>query len=188
MLSSFMSATEIISKVSLAGESMVGKTSLIRRYVLEQFDDKYLMTIGTEISKKSISFKEADVGDINMTFMIWDIVGLSGYHSQLHSAHFRGAKGALLVCDVTRPETLEVLGEWAQAIMKVTKDIPVVFLANKSDLKFAVQEEELAALAKKYDTKYFLTSAKTGQNVNEAFEALGRKMVSRMKESPDEKK
>ena len=175
-----MAATEIISKVSLAGESMVGKTSLIRRFVIDQFDDKYLMTLGTKVSKKSLALRDTPAGEVNMTLMVWDIVGLSGYHSQLHSAHFRGAKGAILVCDVTRLDTYECLGAWAEQILKASGDIPLVFIGNKSDLPPAVTEEDMERLAGRYGSPYFFTSAKQGKNVQEAFEALGRMIVKKM--------
>ena len=174
-------ATEIISKVSLAGESMVGKTSLISRFVLDQFDDKYLMTLGTKVSKKTLSLKDSAHGNVNLTLMVWDIVGLSGYHSQLHSAHFKGAKGALLVCDVTRFDTYECMSAWAEQIIKASGNIPLVFLGNKSDLDSQVTREDLEGIAKRYSTEYFLTSAKTGRNVQEAFEALGKRILKAQK-------
>lgn len=176
-----MEKTEIISKISLAGESMVGKTSLIRRFVLEQFDDKYLMTLGTKVSKKTLGITDPRRGKVDMTLMIWDIIGLKGYHDKLHQAHFKGAKGALLVCDMTRTETLECLGRWAEEIQKVSGKIPLIFLANKMDLPNEFPEDEFEALARSYDTECFYTSAKTGKNVQHAFECLSRKMLDEMK-------
>ena len=100
------------SKICLVGEKAVGKTSLIRRYVLNMFDDHYITTIGTKVSKKEVRVfnPEKDLlVDVDMT--IWDIMGEKGFRELLKDAYFYGANGILAVCDLSRRRTLDDLDD-----------------------------------------------------------------------------
>jgi len=100
-------------KICLVGEGAVGKTCLIRRFIQDQFDDRYISTLGAKVSKKEIKLDGPNGGsDIDMT--IWDIMGEKGFRELLKEAYFHGAQGVLAVCDVTLKQTLEDLGEWSQ--------------------------------------------------------------------------
>src|SRR6058998_257115 len=97
-------------KVCLVGEAAVGKTSLIRRFVLDDFDDKYIQTLGTKVSKKELSLPgPAGDGKLKVDMTIWDIMGQKGFRELLKEAYFYGAKGIFAVCDVTRRVTLDDL-------------------------------------------------------------------------------
>ena len=121
-------------KICLVGEGAVGKTCLIRRFVHDQFEDRYISTLGAKVSKKEIVIQGNGAAvDVDMT--IWDIMGEKGFRELLKEAYFHGAQGVLAVCDVTRKETLTDLEEWIAAVVKVTGNIPVELLANKVDLK-----------------------------------------------------
>lgn len=170
----------MIKKVCLAGDSMVGKTSLIRRFVLDMFDDKYLTTLGAKVSKKEVTVTDEKGEETKITLMIWDIMGLVGFRVELHRAHFKGAKGALVVCDITRKDTLDTLGAWADSLVEEVGKIPIVFLANKYDLKDRAEftEEELKKVAEKYNAKFLFTSAKTGDNVTNAFNLIAKQMLA----------
>jgi len=181
------SGHEYKRKVVLIGDPAVGKTSLINRFVKNAYADEYISTIGAKVAKKEIAI---DVGDspVKVTFAIWDIVGQQGYLG-IQSMSFAGAQGALCVCDITRKETLESLSKyWLPLLDKVAQNVPTVFLANKSDLPNAFTREDLkaAASAAKYDgvplssptSRAYLTSAKTGDGVQQAFETLGFLMVA----------
>ncbi len=158
-------------KICLVGEPAVGKTSLIKRFVYNMFSDKYMVTIGTNIYKKKITLN----GE-NITLMIWDIMGSAGFRQILKTAYFFGADGLLAVGDLTRPDTFETLDEWVTtAIECVNKEIPVILLANKSDLEWKMTEEDVAEYAMDiFARNYFITSAKTGDNVNRAFMEMAR--------------
>jgi small GTP-binding protein len=172
-----MPAKKLMKKICLLGDGAVGKTSLIRKFVFDSFDDKYIMTFGTKVSKKDVTlFRHGQ--EFNMTFLIWDILG-QRVHNAIHSAYYQGASGAFIVCDTTRRETLEHLEEWIDVFRAVNKNAPVVLLGNKSDLLDEMQfgEDELGALAAKYSLKFHLTSAKTGAHVEESFLELGNEVI-----------
>src|SRR3989454_12714444 len=105
-----MSPDFIKRKILLLGDASVGKTSLIRRFVVDKFSDDYITTIGTKVTKRDLRI-ESPSKATDMTFMIWDVLGQKGYRG-IQESSFQGAKGALLVYDVTRPETAESLHEY----------------------------------------------------------------------------
>jgi small GTP-binding protein len=177
-------------KIVLLGDSAVGKTSLIRRYVFDQFEDSYISTIGTKVSKKVLKVHQLK-DTVNLKLMIWDLIGREGYYG-IHSRTFVGVHGVIFVADLTRRETLLSLERyWIPVLFKVVSNIPMVFVCNKSDLEdqYEFEPSELEEIANKYcimDGKsypyglkpYYTTSAKMGSNVENAFEALGRLVVA----------
>lgn len=169
-------------KVCLLGDGAVGKTSLIRRFVDNMFNEDYLLTIGTRTSKKKVIINKPEMKkEFHITFIIWDIMGQISFRKLLHPTYLKGAKGALLVCDLTRKETLEHLDDWIDSLYVEGRVMPSIFVANKSDrgseLTFGVNEIENVASA--YDSPYYLTSAKTGMNVEETFRTLGEMIIDK---------
>jgi small GTP-binding protein len=170
-----MSDTTMKKNIVLLGDASVGKTSLIRRFVIDQFSDDYITTIGTKVTKKELTLGEK-AKRTNMTLMIWDIIGQKGYKFT-QAMSFQGMHGALLVADVTRKDTLNSLVEyWIPLIVKMTGPIPMIFLGNKSDLEdemtFGIKEmEKVAASCKDFGSHgtCYLTSAKTGDHVEQCF-------------------
>ena len=165
-------------KICLVGEAAVGKTSLIRRFVLDDFDDKYIQTLGTKVSKKELSVSQ-DGEAVKVDMTIWDIMGQKGFRELLKEAYFYGAKGVIAVTDVTRKTTLDDLDDWIEGVYSVTGKIPIQYMANKWDLKDQAEigEEELVQATKAYDSPYFFTSAKTGEGVEAAFQNLAERIA-----------
>ncbi len=166
---------ELIKKICLLGDAAVGKTSLIRRYVYSSFDDKYITTIGTKVTKKSLVFKHPSQDmKVRISLLIWDILGQKEY-SRLHPVYYQGAEGALVVCDATRPATIKSLEDWSTGFQKTVGKVPLVFLINKADLidKSTYDTSEAERLAQKFNAHLYFTSAKTGENVEKAFLELG---------------
>ncbi len=168
-------------KICLVGEGAVGKTSLIKRFVFEAFDGKYVTTLGTKITKKEVMINHPVKGNqYNVTMLIWDIMGQKGFRELLQEAYFYGAQGIIAVCDITNKETMMELDGWIDSAFNVTGKVPIVFLANKADLKDKAQFtiDEFNEFASKYERASALTSsAKTGENVEEAFKSLGLEIM-----------
>ena len=168
------------TKICLVGEAAVGKTSLIRRYVLDMFEDLYIATLGAKVTKKGLLLPKFDGGnDIKVNLMIWDIMGEKGFRELLKEAYFHGARGILAVCDVTRKDTLLELKNWIDSVTKVTGEVPIRFVANKIDLKDEAQfgEDDVRELSEEIGSSYLMTSAMTGDGVEQIFEEIARLIV-----------
>lgn len=161
----------IQKKVCLLGEFAVGKTSLIRRYVEDKFDDKYLSSIGVKVSRKNVA-----LGDDTMKLLIWDLAGGEDY---TQSSYLLGAAGALLVCDVTRPDTLTAVATYQNQLSTVNPNAAFVVVANKVDLtqNRQLSDDNLVQALPTPTTPLYYTSAKTGNNVELAFLALARQLA-----------
>ncbi len=154
-------------KICLMGASGVGKTSLVKRFVEEKFDDTYRTTIGVHIDSRSVTCDGEQV-----KLIIWDLEGKDNPRSEYPSTYLGGAQGYMLVADVTRPETLDV----AKGLLS-TANLPFVLLLNKHDLLQSPRVINRAIEIFGDDAKLLGTSAKTGERVNEAFEYLVRQML-----------
>ncbi|MFQ6060932.1 MAG: Rab family GTPase [Thermoplasmata archaeon] len=167
---------KIKTKVCLIGEKAVGKTSLIKRYVLNMFDDRYITTIGTKVSKKELVVHRPDHNlEVEIDMTIWDIMGEKGFRELLKEAYFYGANGILAVADITRERSLSDLDDWIDSTLKVAGKIPLMIAVNKIDLEEMVRygDKEVSQLARAFNSPYVYTSAKTGDNVEVAFRRLG---------------
>lgn len=174
-----MELKEIVKKIVLLGDGGVGKTSMIARYVINKFDDKYIATIGTKVSRKDIQLIYPNL-IVNLRLMIWDILGQKEY-SKIRSASLTGANGIIAVGDLSRPETITSLNEfWIPEASKIVGDLPTIFVGNKLDLVMpeSPSVKLLEADGAKRGAPIFLCSAKTGENVEAAFRTLGELLVS----------
>jgi small GTP-binding protein len=163
----------ITKKICMIGAFSVGKTSLISRFVYSIFSDKYLSSIGVKISKKDV---ESSKGPVKL--MLWDLEGRDSY-SELNLNYLRGSMGLILVIDGTREETLSTALGMHQKSQEAIGPIPYVMLINKQDLieQWEITPQMLETLKKK-NYNHILTSAKTGLNVEEAFQLLTENMVN----------
>lgn len=166
-----MERKRFIRKVCLLGDGGVGKTSLVRRFVEDSFRDEYIVSFGTKVSKKVLDF-----GGVELTLMLWDILGQKS-DDALHSAYYKGANGALLVCDVTRAQTVEHLENWKESFLRSAPGAKMVMVANKADLEPKVTKDELEATSAKLGGRMIATSAKTGEGVEAAFLELGKAVM-----------
>ena len=159
-------------KICLLGTSAVGKTSLVDRFVNGIFSDKYLTTVGVKISKKTIHLNEERI-----ELLVWDLNGEDRFQ-KLSSSYLRGAAGYFIVVDGSRRETLESAKIIHKRATKGIGEIPVCLILNKADLTedWEISSEEIQEL-KDDNWKIFLTSAKTGTGVEEAFSYLASELV-----------
>ncbi len=170
-------------KVCLVGDNGVGKTSIMRRFVLNEFDERYTATLGARAMKKEVRIKSQKTGkEVTFILTIFDIMGSRSFREVLQEAYFSGTQGVLAVCDVTRSETLSGLKGWMEAVEKVVGRVPMVIMGNKADLvdQARVTQAQLEAAGAEHDCPATLTSAKTGRNVEEAVKALLVSMLKRV--------
>lgn len=169
------------TKVTLLGESGVGKTSLIRRFVLNEYQDSYLHTIGTRVSKIELTVPYGSDLEIHMDMSIFDIMGQPGFRDLVRETYFHGAQGLVAVCDLTRLDSLTALENWIASALEIAGDVPVYILANKKDVvdRRVVTDEQLHKVADPFAAAYVLTSARTGESVDDAFNALAVEIVDR---------
>jgi small GTP-binding protein len=170
---------EIQKKICLLGDFAVGKTSLVRRFVEGMFDEKYLSTLGAKVDRKSLVVPKS--GDsVKMKLLIWDIAGGEKFSMMVRS-YYNGASGAVLVCDLTRPETIASLERYTQDFWNINPNTPVIIAGNKIDLVNEVEEvtAQLADTASRYQASWFVSSAKTGENVETLFQILGQSLLSK---------
>lgn len=169
---------KISKKVCLLGDFAVGKTSLVRRFVYDRFDDKYISTIGVKVSRKTVAVPRGDE-IVELTMMLWDLAGSEEF-DQVRASYLRGAAGAVLVCDLTRPETLDHLYDYAGDFSQVNSGVQLAVAANKRDLtdEIEISPASVETVASDLAAPAYLTSAKTGDDVDDLFRHLGRMLVS----------
>ena len=176
---SIIQSKRYIKKVGLLGDSGVGKTSLIRRFVIDVFDDKYIATIGTKVSKRDIDYKLTDK-TVYLTLMLWDILGQKDY-KKIRAQSMKSSHGVIITADLTRPETVKTAEEfWLQEAWETLGDVPVLFIGNKVDLVEPGCEtiRSLEEIGKKTEMPVIFCSAKTGESVEPAFRRIGEIMIS----------
>lgn len=161
-------------KVVVAGAKNVGKTSLIRRYATGKFDKSTLSTIGVDFETKKVL-----VDNTEILLNIWDFAGEERFRV-LFPSYVSGASGALMLYDVTNEDSLNDLYDWINVISSVPNAPKTrILIEAKIDLERKVQKEEALKVFDKFKFQGELisTSSKTGENVEKAFEMLGREII-----------
>lgn len=173
-------ASVVRLKICMAGEASVGKTSLIRRYVLDEYDDRYIATLGTKITKKTLTVPDPKgAGPVAVSVILWDIMGTPTLRELLKEAYYHGAEGIFAVADQTREDTMAALDAWSRSIRSVAGDIPTFGLVNKRDLPADpnLAAGEVEAFFEKRAWLWSYTSAKTGEGVEESFQRLVQRIL-----------
>ena len=170
---------ELSFKVIIVGPGAVGKTSLLNRFVHNEFTLKYKLTIGVDFLTKNLEYKPSKFAKLQ----IWDIGGQERFKF-LHYSFYDGALGALLVFDLTRQHTFSSMKIWLSEMCSIIiNDIPKVIIGNKSDLIPEIGQirdrNEVEKYAKNEGCLYIETSAKTGENVEKAFLELTNHMIKK---------
>jgi len=163
----------IKKKICLLGAFGVGKTSLISKFVLNVFTEKYLSSVGVKVDKKTISLGPGR----DITMMVWDLEGRDDYVS-VSDSYLRGMSGYFLVADGTRPGTVEDVRAIRDSLRGLFDDIPSMLLLNKADLGGSWRLDEADFGDFRADGIEILrTSAKDGTGVEESFADIARKML-----------
>ncbi len=156
-------------KILLVGDSGVGKSNILTRYAQDEFNQDSKATIGIELHNKA--FK---INDQYIKVHIWDTAGQERYKS-ITAAYYKGAKGAMIVYDITRPETFNNVDKWFNEIREMgEKNVQLLLAGNKSDLKHlrAVENSKAIEKAETLGIGVIETSALDSSNVDEAFKRL----------------
>ena len=157
---------DYLFKILILGDSFVGKTNILKRFMHNEFDTTTKETVGVEFCSKNFNF--------GVKAQIWDTAGQERYRS-VTKAYYKGAKGALLVYDITKRRTFENIDNWLIDLRtNGDKDILIMLIGNKSDLKDSreVSKDEAESKAEQYNIPFFETSAKNGDNIINSFSHL----------------
>ncbi|XP_069490572.1 ras-related protein Rab-5C [Ambystoma mexicanum] len=160
-------------KLVLLGESAVGKSSLVLRFVKGQFHEYQESTIGAAFLTQTVC-----LDDTTVKFEIWDTAGQERYHS-LAPMYYRGAQAAIVVYDITNTDTFTRAKNWVKELQRqASPNIVIALSGNKADLanKRAVDFQEAQSYADDNSLLFMETSAKTAMNVNEIFMAIAKKL------------
>ncbi|MFW9850853.1 MAG: GTP-binding protein [Candidatus Thorarchaeota archaeon] len=169
-------------KLVALGDGAVGKTSCIKRYTEGSFSEHYIMTIGTTFALKTVEAQMPNSEPITARVVLWDLAGQPTYN-ELRRRYMAGASMAIIVYDVTRPQTFLDVGEWFTKLITVCPNAVVAVVANKIDRSDRLVPPEAGEMIKNWlDVDHYETSAKTGENVDDLFENLVTQAITKQKE------
>ncbi|KAK7174229.1 hypothetical protein R3I93_001433 [Phoxinus phoxinus] len=177
---------DVAFKVMLLGDSAVGKTCVLVRFKDGAFlGGNFIATVGIDFRNKVVT-----VDNMKVKLQIWDTAGQERFRSVTH-AYYRDAQALLLLYDITRKASFDNIRAWLTEIYEYAqKDVVIMLLGNKSDMaaERVITHEEGEKLAKQYGVPFMETSAKTGVNVELAFQAIARELKHRNLQQPHEPK
>ena len=160
---------EMMFKVVLVGDSFVGKTNIMSKYIKNEFHEDSKATVGVEFGSKQFN-----VEGHSIKAQIWDTAGQERYKA-ITSAYYKGAKGAFIVYDITRKQSFESVDKWVNDVTAVAdKKITIILIGNKSDLEDQrqVSKEQGQDKANKLEIAFMETSAFSGENLDKAFDMM----------------
>ena len=164
----------IKKKICMLGAFAVGKTSLVQRYVHSIFSEKYHTTVGVRIEKTQVRANDADVD-----LIIWDLHGEDDFQ-HVRLSYLNGSSGCIYVADGTREKTLLTALNLKEIAENTIGEIPCALVINKLDLKDQWEIDPLVLDdMKRKGMMIFQTSAKTGEEVQQAFQLLTQKMMEK---------
>ena len=170
---------EIMVKVVLVGDSGVGKTNIMSKYLKNQFREDSKATVGVEFGSKQFTVENHQI-----KAQIWDTAGQERYKA-ITSAYYKGAKGAFVVYDITRKNTFETVNKWVSDISAAAdKKITLILIGNKNDLEDQrqVTKEMGEEKAKELGLAFMETSACSGENLDKAFQLMINEIYKKYKE------
>ena len=171
---------DFMFKIILIGESQVGKTNIVSRFLRNNFDENSRSTIGIEFGSKIFTI---DGHQIKAQF--WDTSGLERYKT-INFAYYKGVKGAFVVYDITNKESFDKVDNRMNDLKKLApKDVSIILIGNKNDLEDnrEIMKEEGEEKAKKHNAYFIETSALTGENLDKAFEMMMTELYQKEKNS-----
>jgi len=165
---------EFVFKILLLGDSEVGKSCFLMRYSDNVFVENYITTIGLDYKLKNVKLDSGKT----IKVQLWDTAGQDKYRT-IAKNYFKGSHGILLLYDITKQSSFNNIREWIQDIREEVSPKAIIFLiGNKIDLadQRKISKEKGIELAEEYKLPFFEASAKSGENVDEVFKALYKKI------------
>ena len=160
---------DMIFKLVLIGDSFVGKTNIMSKYLKNEFHEDSKATVGVEFGSKKF-----EIEGVSIKAQIWDTAGQERYKA-ITNAYYKGSKGAFVVYDITRKETFDSIDKWiADLKQSGDKKITILLIGNKADLDNhrKVTKEQGEEKAKSFGVAFLETSALNGQNLDTAFDLM----------------
>ena len=162
-------------KILMIGDSNVGKSSLLLRYVNDTYSSTFITTIGIDFKTKIL-----DIDGKKIKLQLWDTAGQERFRS-ITTSYFRGAQAAIVTYDVTNKNTFNGVKSWLQDLQDNSSSTQVFLLGNKVDIKEReVSTKEGLELAIKHKLHYFECSAKTGENVEKTFHTIAKNIFDKI--------
>ena len=171
---SFIDKNRVILKLIILGDSGVGKTALLNRYVANKFSEQYKATIGADFMTHEI-----EIDGKTVLLQLWDTAGQERFHS-LGNAFYRGCDGCIFVYDITNEESFLNIDQWRDIFVEqgsIQLGFPMLLIGNKCDLvnKRRISLEQGVNYANANTMAFYETSALSGLNVKEAIDSLADK-------------
>jgi len=168
-----------VFKILVSGDGAVGKTTLLRKYVDGTFDESSITTIGVDFFIKQVIYENVGY----CTLQIWDLGGQERFRHLLES-FIMGAKGALLLFDLTKMPKIDNILSWVNMVRMHDFDLPIILVGTKLDLEefIAVEDESAKAIKNAFNMiEYVKTSSKTGTNVELVFDLMAQELMKKSK-------
>ena len=179
---------DVACQLLIIGDSCVGKTSLLTRYTTGTFKEEYIATVGIDYYTKNET-----INDKIISIKLWDTVGQERYKA-LTQNFFKNAEGVMVVYDITKVDSFDNLKFWINSIKQNMENkniiIPVIIIGNKVDMEDMreISNENAENFAKENNYKYFETSAKTGEGIDNAVRELVNQVLNHSNNNLDEQK
>ena len=179
---------DVACQLLIIGDSCVGKTSLLTRYTTGNFKEEYIATVGIDYFTKNET-----INDKIISIKLWDTVGQERYKA-LTQNFFKNAEGVMVVYDITKVDSFDNLKFWINSIKQNMENkniiIPVIIIGNKVDMEDMreISNENAENFAKENNYKYFETSAKTGEGIDNAVRELVNQVLNHSNNNLDEQK
>lgn len=168
-----------ILKLILIGDGRVGKTSIINKYISNNFNENENMTTNVSYTEKVMLYN-----DKKYKFSIWDTAGQEKFNA-ITPIYYRDAKGVILVYDITSKKSFERVKTWIEELKNFNEEAEIIILGNKCDIVddnlIQTNKEITVKFAEEQGATHFFTSAKTGDNLNEAFDCIAQKVINKFR-------